>query len=498
MVLEAEFSNAFAIDGIVPDKYGLRTIVEYRSRLFTIPSQSTNPTSLSRPRNHGNQGDRDVDMVTPAKSRERTEDGAAPRLADGSLPLPDMAEGEHALRHLSNTLDLSGMGSLDPKYLAVLHVDRPMTLGGRTRPVFLQQVPSAEDGLFSSLWRLFPFLSTPKPVRELEVSLLSWHWAEDLVAVATGAHLDRLCAYNFRTNRWETMPQRIDSLNGTRCIAFRPFSGRVLAVGCEAGIALFKGVQLNFLRSPGHTNICSLDWSPDGSKLATASTTDGTVRLWDVGTNESMVVGKGGLVRFSNGQRHLLFIASSVGSFFRLWDCDSWKSDRWGHLSGPVTAVTWSPNGKILLFSTHGESAIHVIAIGASGADEDTCVVHSELTGLPLEGPGGTPILLEMDDTGERLAVAFEVPPAEIEQGGFAVEYSIDEKRRYAVGLYATQLEPNFRINPIGYVCGPEESGPPVAIKFKPRNDNSKPTVLSCMWHSGDVSFTQLLFNPVR
>lgn len=494
MVLETDFSNAFAIDGIVPDKYGMRTVVEYRSRLFSIPTRSAGLPTRDQ------VGDEDVDMIAPIVSQDRGEAGAAPRLADGNLPLPEVAESEHALRHLGNLLDLSGMGSLEPKYLAVLRVDRPMSLGGRTRPVLIEPTSTDEgDGFLASLRSVASsLLSAPKRIRETELSLLSWHWAEDLVAVATGAHLDRICAYNFRTNRWETLPQRIESLNGTRCIAFRPFAGRALAVGCEAGVALFKGPQLNFLKSPGHKNIASLDWSPDGSKLATASAADGTVRLWDIGTNESIFVDKGGLVRFSRGAGRHLFVASAIGSFFRLWNYDTWKNERWGHLSGPVTAVTWSPDGMTLLFSTHGESAIHVISIGVPGADDDTRVVHTELTGLPLEGPGGTPILLEMDDTGERLAVAFEIPPDEVEEGGIGIEENIDEKRRFAVGLYATQLAPNFQISPIGYVSGPERSGPPVALKFKPKDERNLPTILSCMWRSGDVSFTQLLFNPLR
>lgn len=494
MVAQVEYTNAFAADGIVPSKYGLRTVVEYRSQLFTVPRRATGATDRDQP------DDDDVDMITPTPSRGRPEIGMAPRLGNGSLRLPDMAENEHALRALGNTLDMSGLGALDPKYLGVLVVDRPMSLKGRVRPVLARQTLPEATGWMSTIRRVASALfSPPQASRETEPSILSWHWADDLIAVATGAHLDRICAYNFNTNQWETSPNRIESLAGIRCMAFRPFSGRVLALGCEAGVALLKGPDLHFLEAPGHTRVVSLDWSPDGSKLATASAGDGMVRIWDIGTRESIVLGRGDIVRFSRGIGSILFVANSASSSFKLWTWGAWKNERWGNLAGPVSAATWSPDGTTLLFGTQGESAIHVISIGGPDSDDETRVVHTELTGMPQEGPGGTPTMLEMDSTGERLAVAYELAPDEDdEQEDVEVDDSVDLKRRYAVALYATQLEPNFGISPLGYVSGPERSGPPVALKFKPKDDSTRATILSCMWRSGDITFTQLLFNPLR
>lgn len=490
----AEFTNAFAADGIIPEEYGRRTVVEYRAQLHTVPTWNAQ-SSRDQPE------DADMDMITPVgieSQRLRTITVSE----DDPLPPPNHLEVDAALRRLGKALDMSGMGSLDPRCICVLRVQRPFFLGGRARPASLDQRQQGSHGVLGPISAAFTkFLSPSKPGRETEVSLLSWHWAEDLLAIATGAHLDRICAFNFQNGTWEIPGQRIRSFNGIRCMSFRPYAGRVLAIGCDEGVALLCGTKIDFLRASGHTHIVSLDWSADGTKLATASAADGTVRLWDVGTQKSIFVDKGGVVRFSRGEgSRYLFVSSSVSNYFRLWCTETWTNERWGYLSGPVAAITWSPDGMTLLFSTQGESAIHVICIGGPRVDDETRVIHTELTGLPQSGgPGGTPILLEMDSTGERLAVAYETPSDELElDGAHNEDFRQDPNRRYAVALYATQLHPNFRISPIGYISGPDASGPPVAIKFKPKSTINKAAVLSCMWRSGEVTFTQLLFTPVR
>lgn len=495
-MVAAEYSspqlpNAFAADGLVPDEYGYRTVVEYRSQLHTVPGCDT---PISQFQSEGP----DMDVITPVRDERGRK---SPVSENDPLPTPDQSEVEAALRRLSETLDMPGMGLIDPRYLLVLRVQRPFSLGGKVRPAILEH-GQHRSGLLAPIREVFEKTFMPSKLpRQTELSLLSWHWAEDLIAIATGAHLDRLCAYNVQTTEWEIAGQRLGALHGIRCVSFRPYAGRILAVGCDQGIVIVGGPQLDVLRYPGHTQIVSLDWSDDGSKLASASAADGTVRLWDFGTRKSIFVDKGGIARFSRGEgSRFLFVSSSVSNYFRLWCTETWTNERWGYLSGPVTAITWSPDGMTLLFSTEGESAIHVICIGGPRVDDETRVIHTELTGLPHSGgPGGTPILLEMDSTGERLAVAYGTPDDELNlDSAHSEDFRQDRNRRYAVALYTTQLHPTFRISPIGYVSGPRDSGLPVALKFRPKNNINKGSVLSCMWRSGEVTFTQLLFNPMR
>lgn len=486
MGAEADFSNAFAADGIIPPQYGLRTVVEYRAQLLTVPKPDF-PALFS------NAGHQPMDMVTPTRPSPPSDPGLAPRSENGYLQPPDPTEIESAVRNVEKQVDVGGLSALDSKYLAILRVDRPMFLGGKVRPLNLR----AETPRSPILERLNSWFHASARFREPHPNLLSWHWGEDWLAVVTGAHMDRICAYNFEMGRWETSAERVPLMNGSRCVSFRPFAGRVLAIGCEIGVALF-GNGVRFLEAKGHTHVVSLDWSADGSKLATVSAADGAVRLWDVGTGRSMFVDRGNVVRFSRGEgKRFLFVANPTANYFRLWCCETWKSERWGYLSGPVSAVTWSPDGMTLLFSTEGESAIHVICIGGPSVDDETRVVHTELTGLPREGPGGTPALLEMDATGERLAVVYQTPSEDLGEPDLH-EFNSDPHRRFAVALFATQSHPNFRISPIGYISGPENCGPPVAVKFKPQHFTNRPSVLACMWRNGDITFTQLLFTPRR
>lgn len=479
---EPAFYNAFISDGIVPDTYGLRTVVEHRFQMISLPPQDSTFAQPSP----------DVIMAAP------TDDLAQSTPHNTTLQHPDFLERENTLRALAKFLDIAALSAVDPRYLPVLRIQPPVLTTPPPSPPESHQ-HNAPLKLYHKARR---FLFDPPSNPRTYPALLSWHWADDMLAAATGTNLDKLCAYNFRKAQWDTSSDNIPpALGAIHCIAFRPFSGRVLAIGCQAGTALLSGQNLSFLSFDNHTNVISIDWSPDGSQLATASADDGSVRLWDIGTRSSIFVDRGCMVKFSPARKPgFLFVASASSPSFRLWSCASWTNERWGSLSGPVTACTWSEDGSTLLFSTENESAIHVISVAVHRGEEGTQLVHTEVTALPREGPGGTPIMLEMDSSGERLAVAYNLPASDEDAQVASLEdgMAIDEHRRYAVAMYATQLSPGFRMSPIGYVSGPEKSGPVVALKFKPKNTGDLGALLACMWRSGDISFTQLIFNPSK
>lgn len=481
MVADANFGNAFATDGIDPAPYGHRTIVEYRARTLSLPVVE-DPISQARENNQSSVPGQEEDQVTPVEG-ENEDETLAPRDDNGNLHVPNIEDVEGAKDWIQNNLEMDAIGRLDRRYLACLRVDRPMWIAGRVRGGRAERQPKGNR--LSKWWR-------GEIGSSVHRALIDWHWGEPVLSVATGAHLDRVCVFNM-SGYWESNPERQREIGEISCIAFRPYTGRVLAIGCVEGIVLMKwnGFRLLGL-GKGHRDVISLDWSEDGRRLATASREDGRVRIWQVSTESYMVVDRGSFVKFGRGNcAKYLFIASEVGNFFRLWCTETWKCERWGYLSGNVSAAVWSPTGSTLLFATEGESAIHVLNVGQIGIDESTRVVHTELTSLPKKGPGGTPIMLEMDHRGARLAVIYETPSE------MADDIDCDPNGRYAVALYATQLEPNFRMNPVGYISGPGKSGPPVGIKFRPCYGVETGTVLCTMWRSGDISFTQLLYDPM-
>lgn len=76
-------------------------------------------------------------------------------------------------------------------------------------------------------------------------------------------------------------------------MAWRPFCASELAVGCDEGVIVWN-VDPNsvitrpsmscgqVLRQPGHRPVTSLEWSPRGDLLLTASIVDTSMYLWDV------------------------------------------------------------------------------------------------------------------------------------------------------------------------------------------------------------------------
>lgn len=360
--------------------------------------------------------------------------------------------------------------------------------------------------------------------RATEPSLLSWHWADEILAISTGHNLDKLCAFQFGKNQWEISGQPHRNLTHLTCIAFRPYAGRTLALGGKFGAFLLERQNLIPLVSTpldaSHANISCLDWSPEGHWLATASGDNQSVRVWDIATRTYRTLRyKGSFVKFNpNPTTHLLFVADAAGSNFRLWDLRNWKAERWGSLAGPVVSAAWSPDGSTLLFSTQNASCIHVLTLSnpsyqppASAAHRslidnlnntikgrETAITKVEMTVLPREGPGGSPIAMELDPTGERLAVIYEVPEDESPNIESNPTVKDDPHRRFSVALYATQFIPAFTMTPIGYINGPENAGPPVAIKFKPQPVGAAGATLACMWRSGQITFSHLFFNPSR
>lgn len=489
------FTNAFVADGIVPDPPGFRTLVEFRSRLYSVPPEDRvlHPPSADH-----------MDIITPThdQSNHLHRPNALYTNPSDSPQSPNPEQGERALRTLAKSIDLSAMGSLNPSMYAIMRVAPPSYV--RNCALAIQR---AEDSSQQTTGYLQFIINTFCNLilagdwkRQTEPSLLSWHWADNLLAIISGHELERLFAYQLDRNEWQLSGDRHQALFDMRAIAFRPFAGRAIAVASRGGVVLLNSQQLDTLSHHGHTHIHSLDWSPDGQFVASASANDRSVRIWDIATRLSMRLCPGSLVRFCpDKDRKILFVADAAGINFKLWDCRSWSCERWGSLSGPVVAASWSADGSTLLFSTHGQSCVHVLTVSGGGEKGiESSITHVEMTSLPREGPGGTPIHLELDATGERLAVVFEVPPDENSQIEQNANLKEDSKRRFCISLYATQLRPSFAMTPIGYITGPDSCGPPVGVKFKPMAEGRSGALLACMWRSGEISFTHLFFNAAR
>jgi WD40 repeat protein/serine/threonine protein kinase len=116
--------------------------------------------------------------------------------------------------------------------------------------------------------------------------------------------------------------------------------------------AQVKGVRSWTIEPRGHRGgVWSMAYSPDGGRLASAGTNDGTIRLWESATRRlvHVLVGHRAVYSVAWSPDGKTLASAGYDDTLRLWDTSSGLLLRTlkAH-SGGVWAVAWSPDGKIL------------------------------------------------------------------------------------------------------------------------------------------------------
>jgi WD40 repeat protein/serine/threonine protein kinase len=146
----------------------------------------------------------------------------------------------------------------------------------------------------------------------------------------------------------------------------------------------------------GHTSsVTSVSFSPDGSRIASASFFDKTVKIWDARTGLSLLEleGHADLVTSVSFSPDCSQVASgSWDNNVRIWDAKSGRSllELKGHI-GRVTSVSFSPDGSRI----------------ASGSDDKTVRIWDAKTGvsmLELKGHTGRVSSVSFSPDGSRIA----------------------------------------------------------------------------------------------
>ncbi len=113
----------------------------------------------------------------------------------------------------------------------------------------------------------------------------------------------------------------------------------------------------------GHTKgVSSVDWSPDETKLATASL-DGTAMVWDARPARSCLTLEGheGGSTWRCGRRTASQIATAgADGIVRIWDAANGELQRSiATNAGEVFSLVWAPNG-VRIFTGHGDGSLRI------------------------------------------------------------------------------------------------------------------------------------------
>ncbi|KAJ8900930.1 hypothetical protein NDN08_000228 [Rhodosorus marinus] len=403
--------------------------------------------------------------------------------------------------------DVEGFGR---KWTSIVHEPEGLRVHGASFDVFAHSEEAAGDRFFKAAGDFVELmiqsarLGFSRGDQQAHGGLprISFHWSDERMAVVSGdsdaIHILGLGGES--ELEWERPALKSNKMTNINAIAFRPFSGSTIAAGCERGIAIWRRREVSYLIRRAHTQVCGLDWTRDGSLLASASPNEGSVVLWDVGSKEASplqsIQGGARLPNWSPDDSSLLFVSSARKPTFQVWKKGSWLSDSWVEMSGPIACCCWSRDGSTLIFAPENEPAIHAIRFEQEYNSKsspaarshylalertDSCRVPCKTNEAETALVGGMARQMAWDPTGERLAILFES-----QEGA--------EDADNLVAIYSTRLRPTFQMNPIGWVRGTRDSGPALSIAFKPCFKSG--SLLAVLWANRTISFVQMLFKP--
>ncbi|NDJ76314.1 MAG: WD40 repeat domain-containing protein [Chloroflexi bacterium] len=187
--------------------------------------------------------------------------------------------------------------------------------------------------------------------------------------------------------------------------------------------------ELNVLT--GHTAwIREVAWSPDGTRLASASG-DQTVRVWDTATGEQITVFEGhtasvsGVAWSPDGTQ---LASSSADQTVRVWDVASGTQRvvLEGHPYS-VTSVVWSPDGTRLASTDFEFTTSHTVRLWDAASGTALAVLEGHTAGIlkVAWSPDGARLATAADDNTVRLWDAASGEPLALFEGHDGRVYSV-------------------------------------------------------------------------
>jgi len=190
--------------------------------------------------------------------------------------------------------DVEGLGR---KWTSIVHEPEGLRVHGASFDVFARSEEAAGDRFFKAAGDFVELMiqsarlgfSRGDQQAQGGLARISFHWSDERMAVVS-ADSDAIHILSLGGEselEWERPALKSNKMTNINAIAFRPFSGSTIAAGCERGIAIWRRREVSYLIRRAHTQVCGLDWTRDGSLLASASPNERSVVLWDVGSKEA-------------------------------------------------------------------------------------------------------------------------------------------------------------------------------------------------------------------
>jgi aladin len=163
----------------------------------------------------------------------------------------------------------------------------------------------------------FPYENHPLPKalsipESAKIRGFAWHLYKPQLAL--GLQNDTVAIYQIDESSQRGLELTHEFQHDIRCLAWKPYGGNILAVGCKAGVVVWDGDWVTrYLQTPSAANICSIQWSPTEPLLAVGCPHESLI-VWNVATGvptrlHSMSLPSSYLLRWSpDGQ--FLFQAS--------------------------------------------------------------------------------------------------------------------------------------------------------------------------------------------
>jgi WD40 repeat protein len=194
----------------------------------------------------------------------------------------------------------------------------------------------------------------------------------------------------------------VQPTNGEQKLALAP-QGDLLAIAHRADqpLQLYDtATDKETAQLKDHTQVISLDFSPDGLMLAT-SDLNSKLQIWDTQSRETRVISEnaGWITNLAFSPDGTRLASISWQGVLQLWDISSGLSvdSQIGH-TRPVTSITFSPDGK-LLASGGEDGVIWVWDVEANSLAMVFLGHFSSVTGLAFSPDGGLLASSSFDST---------------------------------------------------------------------------------------------------